>query len=54
MNTKKLTGIGRKDLDFTLQMGMEESEEFAPWRSDSGVRNLEAGKPGHPSKGGQG
>ena len=38
MNTKKLTGIDRKDLDFHLQMGLEESEEFAPWRSDSVVR----------------
>ena len=54
INTKKLTGFGRKILDFILQMGLEESEEFAPWWSDSGDRKVEAGKPGHPSKGGLG
>ena len=36
MNTKQLTGFGRIILDFILQMGLEESKEFAPWWLDGG------------------
>ena len=54
MNTTKLTGIGRNNLHFSFTDGPRRSEELAPWWSDSGNRKLEAGNPGHPSKGGLG
>ena len=54
MNTKQLTGFGRIILDFILQMGLEESKELHRGGWMAGTRNLEVGKPGHPSKGGLG